>query len=53
MHLVGIAKKNSKDRFLNFFCEPVMKIQKTCMCIEVSCRVNQPVIIDRILVNDH
>ena len=29
MHLVGIARKNSKGRFLNFFCEPLMKIQKT------------------------
>ena len=29
MHLVGGEKKNSKGRFLNFFCEPLMKIQKT------------------------
>ena len=28
MHLVGVAKKNSKGSFLNFFCEPVRKIQK-------------------------
>ena len=28
MHLVGIAKKDSEGRFLNFFCEPVMKNSK-------------------------